>query len=242
VPTTQQKCRSLTSGGFWFFVTGMKYVTILGLLALALLSGCETMTLKKTYDQPAYAPHNPSAVRVKVSTSTQMVYVMEGKRPLLITACSVGKPGHSTPMGNFNVTEKIQYKRSGAYGFYVRGNQIVGAEAGERPPGSGWSYVGYPMPYWVGFSPGYGFHEGFVWPVPRTHGCIRMHKNDAGDFYSLVHIGTPINISYSQPEDKTLGAKFVRPDDYKDPDPPASLMVSPKIFSTMKPGELIQGS
>jgi len=217
----------------------MKYLCVFGLACVALLSGCETLSLKKTYDQPAYAPKNPSAVRVKVSTSTQMVYVMEGKRCLLVTACSVGTPGHNTPMGNFTATEKIKDKRSGAYGFYVRGNEVVSADVGNRPPGGGWSYVGYPMPYWVGFAPGYGFHEGFVWPVPRTHGCIRLHKNDAGDFYTLVKIGTPINIARSQPEDQTIGAHFVRPDDYKDPDPPKSLMVSSKIFGEMKPGVLI---
>ena len=121
----------------------------------------------------------------------------------------------------------------------MRGDQIVAADVEARPQGGGWRYVGYPMPYWVGFSPGYGFHEGFVWPIPRTHGCLRLHKNDAGDFYSLVKIGTPINIANTQPEDATLGAKFVRPDDYKDPDPPKSLMISSKIFETMKPGELI---
>ncbi len=216
----------------------MKYLCLLGIASLALLSGCDTLSLKKTYDQPAYAPKT-GAVRVKVSTSKQMVYVMEGNRPLLITACSVGTPGHNTPSGNFTAYNKIKNKRSGAYGFYVRGNEIVSADAGHRPPGSGWRYVGYPMPYWVEFSPGYGFHEGFVWPIPRTHGCIRLHKNDAGDFYALVKPGTPINIASSQPEDKTLGANFVRPDDYKDPDPPKSLMVSEKIFEEMKPGVLI---
>lgn len=220
----------------------MKYFTLLALGAAFLLSACETIVLKKTYDQKAYAPTNPGAVRVKVSTSKQMVYVMEGKRPLLVTACSVGTRGHETPRGSFTVQEKIPQKRSGAYGFYVRGNEIVGADRDNRPSGSGWKYVGYPMPYWVGFSPGYGFHEGFVWPVPRTHGCIRLHKNDAGDFYSLVRIGTPISIASTQPEDQTLGANFVRPDDYKDPDPPKSLMVSPQIFATMKPGDLIKGS
>jgi len=32
---------------------------------------------------------------------------------------------------------------------------------------------GYPMANWVEFAPVFGFHEGYVWPIPRSHGCIR---------------------------------------------------------------------
>ncbi len=66
----------------------MKYLSFAALGAMLLFSGCETMGIKKPYDRPAYAPKNAGAVRVKVSTSTGMVYVMEGSRPLLVTACS----------------------------------------------------------------------------------------------------------------------------------------------------------
>jgi hypothetical protein len=90
------------------------------------------------------------------------------------------------------------------------------------------------MAWWVGFSPGYGFHQGYVWPIPRTHGCLRLHKNVAPKFYALVRIGTPVNIATTQPEDQTIGKNLQRPTDYKDPDPPASLMVSPAAFEPPK--------
>jgi len=211
----------------------------LGLLSLLAVTGCQTPVIGKHYDQPAYAPKNPNNVRVKVSLNDRMVYVMEGNKPLLVTATAIGKPDHPTPRGDFRVFNKIADKRSGSYGFYIRGNEIVPAESGHKPPGSGWYYTGFPMAYWVEFAPGYGFHEGSVWPVPRTHGCLRLHKNDAADFYALVRIGTPVNIAYTQPEDKTLGANFKRPQDYTDPDPPKPVIVSPKYFYGVKKAELL---
>ncbi|MFZ4115654.1 MAG: L,D-transpeptidase [Chthoniobacterales bacterium] len=200
----------------------------LGLLGLLFLSGCAE--INRLYDQPAYKPHDPSKVVVKVSLQQQMIYVMEGKRPLLVTACCVGIPSKPTPKGNFEVTRKERNKRSGSYGFSLFHGQITPVEAGH---GSG-HYVGYPMPYWVEFAPGYGFHQGWVWPVPRSHGCIRIHANDAGKFYELVHVGTPIKITTTQPEDATLGAKFRRPTDYNSPDQPAPILVSPNYFEQLK--------
>jgi len=77
----------------------MKYFKTLLLLPLLLLSGCATTAFRTTYDQPAYKPKDPSKVVVKVSLNKQMVYVMEGNRPLLVTACCVGMPSKSTPKG-----------------------------------------------------------------------------------------------------------------------------------------------
>ena len=95
-------------------------------------------------------------------------------------------------------------------------------------------YVGYPMPYWVEFAPGYGFHQGWVWPTPKTHGCVRLHANDAGDFFEIVQVGTPVKIANTQPEDATLGAKTPRPQDYNDPDLPNAEMISPSYFQKIK--------
>ena len=216
---------------------------LLTAFALALFAGgCAELTPPPVaYNPPALRAKNLGNVVVKVSLSKQMVYVMEGSKPLLVTACSVGLPQKPTPKGKFTVIEKILKKRSGAYGFYVRGDEIVGAAANNRPAGSGWRYVGYPMPYWVGFSPGYGFHEGDVWPIPRTHGCLRLHKNAAANFYSLVRIGTPVIILENQPEDLLYGARHIRPNDYTQPDPPSRLLISPDWFNTMRSPNLLDG-
>ena len=205
------------------------------LSGVAFLSGCQTIQTaavsRAPYQVTAYKPHNPSAVRVRVSLSKQQVYVMEGDRPLLVAATCVGLPEKPTPTGSFNVYSKIATKRSGSYGFWVRGSTVVPGTSGSSPGGGGWNYVGYPMNYWVEFSPAYGFHQGYVWPVPRTHGCLRLHKNVAAKFYALVNIGTPVNIAWSQPEDATIGKSVPRPMDYHDPDPPAAFMVSNAVFA-----------
>ncbi len=201
------------------------------ILPLLLLGGCAEMNQRTVYDNPAYKPKDPSKVVVKVSLSKQMVYVMEGNKPLLVTACCVGVPAHPTPKGNFCVQSKNRNKRSGEYGFAVLRDAIVPCEVSK----ANGHYVGYPMPYWVEFAPGYGFHQGWVWPIPKSHGCIRIHANDAGKFFVLVHEGTPVKIADSQNEDATLGATHKRPQDYNDPDLPSTILTAQKYFEQLKP-------
>ncbi len=194
------------------------------------MAGCNTTSSpRKNYDPVGYKPKNPANVRVKVSLQNRMVYVLEGNKPLLVTATAIGKPESPTPKGNFHVMEKIENKRSMTYGHWANGDSIVPGKNSECP-GSGYRYVGFPMQYWVGFYPAYGFHVGSVWPIPRTHGCLRIHQNAAREFFELVRMGTPVNIAETQPEDETLGKNQPRPQDYNDPDPPASFTISSAAF------------
>jgi hypothetical protein len=215
---------------------------VLALLVVAacFLGGCAGTSnySSGTYHVDAYAPTSPGKVQVLVSLRAKMVYVMEGDRPLLVTPLSIGTPDHPTPTGHFTVTSKNPTKRSGEYGFWVNGNDIRAGSAGASP-GAGYHYVGYPMANWVEFAPGFGFHEGYVWPVPRSHGCLRIHKNASVKFFKLVGIGTPVTIAQSLPEDDTIGRNVLHPTDYKDPDPPSSLMISPEYFSQPRDSELL---
>src|SRR5205814_1309204 len=176
-------------------------------LGIAFLPGCAA-TRSQPYHVTAYAPHNPNAVKVKVSTSTQNIYVMEGDRCLMAVQGCVGAHG-TTPPGNHSVIAKIKQKRSGSFGFASNGTP-VDAHKGQSVS------VGYPMANWVEFAPAYGFHEGFVWSEPRTHGCIRLHKEAAARLFALVKIGTPVNVATSQPEDSTVGRSVQRLDQRKD--------------------------
>src|SRR5216117_4127780 len=198
-----------------------------GVGILSLLTGCATSRVAggKLYHVTAYRPHDPSAVRVKVSLSKQNIYVMEGDRCLMAVACSVGIPNKPTPRGNFTIYAKQEQKRSGSYGFSVQGNRIVPSTGGG--PGR---YVGYPMGYWCEFAPAYGFHRGFVHPVPRTHGCIRLKGEAAPKFYALVHNGTPVRIATTQPEDESIGLKVKRVDDSRTPDPDPHITITSAAF------------
>jgi hypothetical protein len=208
--------------------------------ALNFLTGCMTTPQVgggSNYNVTAYKPHNPDAVRVKVSLSKQVVYVFEGSKPLLVAATNVGIPGKATPTGSFRIESKQAGKRSGTYGVWVKGDEAVPGESSKSTLPGG-HYVGYPMAFWCEFEPSYGFHQGYVWPVARTHGCLRLHHNVAPKFFALVKIGTPVNIEQTQPEDATLGANVARPTDYNDPDPPAAYMASPKVFASPPGGGL----
>ncbi len=178
------------------------------LAGVALLTSCTTMqpTTQK-YHVTALKPHSPDKVRVALSLSTQNVYVMEGDRLLMAVQGTVGKPGATTPKGKFRITNKIKNKR-----------RISQPDAG------------YPMAYWCEFKPAYGFHEGFVHPTPRTHGCIRLHREAAARLFALVKVGTPVSISDSQPEDLKYSRQVMKLDQSKDPDPPRSLLMSSSWF------------
>lgn len=201
---------------------------LLGASAALFLTSCETPSVSSGgYRVTAHRPHNPSAVRVKVSLSQQNIYVMEGDRVLMAVATTVGIPSKPTPKGNFNIYLKLEHKRSGSYGFRVQGDRIIPAEAGANIPGK---YVGYPMGYWCEFSPAYGFHQGYVHLRPRSHGCVRLKGEAAAKFFALVKIGTPVNIAETQPEDATIGPTIKRVDDSKTPDPPNRVAISEAAF------------
>lgn len=206
-----------------------RFLFCIGAAAALFLTSCETSSTVSSgnYRVTAHRPHNPSAVRVKVSLARQNVYVMEGDRCLMAVATTVGISSKPTPKGNFTIYSKQEHKRSGSYGFRVQGDRIIPAEAGANISGS---YVGYPMGYWCEFAPAYGFHQGYIHLRPRSHGCLRLKGEAAPKFYGLVKIGTPVNIAETQPEDATLGSKIVRVDDSKTPDPPNRVSISEAAF------------
>ena len=181
-----------------------------------LLTSCETAPTASggSYKVTAYKPKDPSKVRVKLSTSTQHVYVMEDDRLLMAVQGTVGA-NNTTPKGNFRITRKEKNKR-----------RISQPDAG------------YPMGYWCEFKPAYGFHEGFVHARPRSHGCIRLHREAAARLFALVKVGTPVSIATSHPEDAKYGHLVRKLDQSRDPDPPRSLLMSPSWFKD-PPGPLL---
>lgn len=177
------------------------------------------------------AIQDSSKLEVRVSLNNRAVYVLEGGEPRFVAAVAIGKPSDPTPTGNFKVQHKEIKKRSSAYGFFVKGDQVVPGERSRMP--SGYQYVGYPLPYWVYFANGCGFHAGAVWPEPRTHGCLRLHKSVAAEFYNLVKVGTPVKIANSWPEDATLGKSVPRPTDYDHPDSSPAVRASDAVFENI---------
>ena len=198
-------------------------------------SGDSAYARYEAYDRPATLPTKRSKVRVKVSLRNQMAYVMEGSKPLLIMPVTVGRSRTPTPKGNFRIHRKKHYHRAFTHGYAISpsGNRIIPCYLRNKP--RGWTFKGTPMPYWCEFKSAYGFHTGWMKPFPASHGCLRMHKNVSPKFFHLVSHGTPVNISYSQPEDATIGLNIPRPPDSTPfPGNPASMMVTNRFFTLHK--------
>lgn len=188
--------------------------------ALALgLTACQTVPTRGknsfTFDPPVKQPTNPSAVKVKLSTGAQRLYVVEGNTVLLATPVTVGKPGSMTPHGNYTIYSKTANRRR------------------VSSPGAG-----YPMTYWMEFKPAYGMHWGFLKPYPSTMGCVRMPLRSAKKTFELVRVGTPIHIASSQPWDATVGKSLPTLDDSRLPNPPDSYMKSSQVFADAKKGKM----
>jgi lipoprotein-anchoring transpeptidase ErfK/SrfK len=190
-------------------------------LCAAALSSCKTKPsgggYSTRFDPPVQAVKNPANLRVKISTSAQRVYVVEGNRCILATPCSVGLASSPTPMGNFTIYSKVANRRRAS------------------SPGAG-----YPMTFWMEFKSAYGMHWGWVKPYPCTHGCVRLPIKSAQKIFSLVRTGTPLNIASSQPEDATIGRTLPRLDDSALANPPDSYMMSNQVFADAAKGKVYQ--
>ncbi|MDQ8190549.1 L,D-transpeptidase [Roseibacillus persicicus] len=169
-----------------------------------------------SFDPPVTQPTNRSAVKIAISTSAQKMYIVEGDKVLLASPVAVGKASSPTPKGTHRITSKTKHRRR------------------QSQPGAG-----YPMTYWMSFySPAYGMHWGFVKPYPCTAGCVRMPLNTARKAFDIVSVGTPVNVSSTQPWDTTVGAKLPRLDDSPLPNPPMSYMKSSKVFTDADQGKM----
>ena len=141
-----------------------------GLSACAVVSSTNPNSF--SFDPPVQQPRNPSAVKLKLSTGAQRLYVVEGDNVLLATPVTVGTASDPTPHGNYTIYLKVANRRR------------------QSSPGAG-----YPMTYWMEFKSAYGLHWGFVKPYPSTHGCVRMPIDAARKTFQLVRVGTPIHIA-----------------------------------------------
>ena len=169
------------------------------------------MQAYEEYDLPATLPKTRSNVRVKVSLSNRMTYVMEGGTPLLVMPVTVGRDSAKTPTGSFRIRAKTRDYRANTHGYRIKGDIVRGCYLRNKP--AGWGFKGTPMPYWCEFKSAYGFHTGWMKPFPASGGCLRMHKNVAPKFFRLVSVGTLVSIDYTQSEDETIGQNIPRPPD-----------------------------
>ena len=117
--------------------------------------------------------HAANQVVARVSLGTQTMEVLVDGRPAFQWKVSTGRKGYSTPTGAFKPTRmhKMWYSRK---------------------------YDDAPMPHSVFFHGGYAVHATDAvrrLGRPASHGCVRLHPDDAADFYKLVETFGPANTS-----------------------------------------------
>jgi len=177
--------------------------TFLALAAVSLMTSCAEMDTQSSYGA---APTPPPAgywhgegvsgpAKIVVSLSEQHAYFYKGGQLVGESTVSTGKPGFSTPPGQYSVVWKDQDHVSTIFGDYVDdyGNVLksnIDVRKDSRPPGG--HYDGARMPYAMFFRGGYAMHQGYVPPYAASHGCIRLPAEMAAVFFNNAPYGTPV--------------------------------------------------
>ncbi len=104
----------------------------------------------------------------------------EGKA-IFSTRVGVGKPSTVTPSGEFYVLEKLRAVGNPIYGPFALGTSAYAPTLSEWPGGG---VVGI-----------HGTNEPQLIPGRPSHGCIRMRDADVARLWSLIGLGTPIQIT-----------------------------------------------
>jgi len=171
-----------------------------GLIAV-FICGCETLPegpfpraaeVGWWNDEDASGP-----ARIVVHIGEQKAYFYRGKRLVGESTVSTGKPGFSTPPGNYSVLLKSPDDVSTIFGDYIDdyGNVVrsnIDARKDRRPPGT--HFDGARMPYAMFFRGGYAMHQGYVPPFAASHGCIRLPGQMAVRFFENAPVGTPVTV------------------------------------------------
>ena len=104
------------------------------------------------------------AITAKISISSQTMTVTQNGFVRYRWKVSTAKPGYSTPVGKWSAYLASRHHRSRKYN-------------------------NAPMPYAIFFKGGYAIHATYETKRlgrPASHGCIRLHPNNAATFFKLA--------------------------------------------------------
>jgi lipoprotein-anchoring transpeptidase ErfK/SrfK len=117
-------------------------------------------------------PPRPGPRKLTIRLKNQRFEYSEGGAVVHTGQVTTGSAEHPTPEGVFSVLGKQRHKRSGSYTNYF-----------DMPT---------PMPYALQFSGPYYVHEGWVAGQAESHGCVRLHYEDARFVYERMKVGDRI--------------------------------------------------
>ena len=162
------------------------------LAALCALTACSTVTDMITANIP---DNHHGRVWIAIKVREQRAILYKRKTEVAESRISSGREGFGTPTGVFRVWQKDADHRSSVYGDYVdrSGRVIVGnVDVRKSAAPAHTHFRGAPMPFFLGFTPGYGLHAGYLPGYPASHGCVRMPYWKARQFFKAARIGTTV--------------------------------------------------
>jgi L,D-transpeptidase catalytic domain len=133
---------------------------------------------------------------VIVSLTEQTAYLLKDGRVAFVSPIASGKEGWGTPTGSFRVISKDLNHQSGNFGLITDSyDRIINPNATPRSPvPPGCHYLPAPMPYFIEFRKYVGLHAGYLPGYPASHGCVRMPRDLAAEFFARVQIDTPVKV------------------------------------------------
>ena len=133
---------------------------------------------------------------VVINLTEQTACLIQDGKVAFVSPIASGKEGWGTPIGSFKVISKDMNHQSGNFGLvtdpYGRIVNPNATPASYVPPGC--RYMPAPMPYFMEFRKYVGMHAGYLPGYPASHGCVRMPKDLAADFFARVQVGTPVKV------------------------------------------------
>lgn len=181
-----------------FCITMPKFKAIVSILVALAITGCAH---QPEVVETSVAPDPPPAAKKRRSSFTPPEedprYEVPGARSRALTIflgsqnfeyvedgqvfasgeVTSGSAQHPTPSGSFRVQSKNKHKRSGSYTNYY--NQPT------------------PMPYSLQFFGPYFIHEGYMPGHADSHGCVRLHYEDARLLFTRMKVGDPVHVKKS---------------------------------------------
>jgi lipoprotein-anchoring transpeptidase ErfK/SrfK len=186
----------------------MDKMILISIFCGAMVSGCAPQQRVAAIAAPSTTVGFISAsmltegTRVIINLSEQRAYLIEGGKVSLIAPIASGKPGWSTPTGNFSVISKDIDHESHSFGSVI--DSSGGIESSNATPGThvpaGCHYRPAPMPYYMEFTTSVGMHAGYLPGYPASHGCVRMPRDLAERFFERVNVRTPVTVTGSTRE------------------------------------------
>lgn len=226
------------------FMSGLAlFRSAIALALLALFASCAEIETPTTTAPVAPTPPPgywngdgiSGAPKIVVSISEQRAYYYKGKRLVGESTVSTGKPGFSTPPGNYSVVWKDKDHISTRFGNYVDDfgavvKSNVDSAKDRRPPGS--HFDGARMPYAMFFRGGYAMHQGYVPPYAASHGCIRLPQAMADIFFDNSPLGTPVVVKEAPVQSVSISREQF---DRSPPAVPVSITVPPAAPNLVRP-------